>query len=60
MRSGTKRRGESRFGVPRDAYEIACPHETPRQIRAYALGLRALVTAPSDRPGVEAEKEDDA
>jgi CRISPR system Cascade subunit CasA len=26
----------------RDAYELACPHGTPRQLKAYALGLSAL------------------
>ncbi len=36
-------------GCSCDAYESACPHETPRQIRAYALGLRALFAAPAVR-----------
>ncbi len=29
-------------GAARAAYEIACPHETPRQLKAYSLGLNAL------------------
>jgi len=28
------------------AFERACPHETPRQMRAYALGLQALFAEP--------------
>lgn len=31
----------------RSAYDHACPHETPRQIRAYALGLKALFAQPA-------------
>lgn len=31
------------------AYERACPHETPRQIQAYAFGLRHLRMRPADR-----------
>ena len=43
--------GTGRSGGPRvDAYERACPHETPRQIRAYAMGLRELLSrAPSEQ-----------
>ena len=52
--------GRSVWRAARDAYERACPHETPRQIRAYALGLKALAAAPGERPDVETEKEDDA
>ncbi len=29
-------------GAMEDAYSFTCPHETPRQIQAYAQGLRAL------------------
>jgi CRISPR system Cascade subunit CasA len=36
------------------AYDRACPHETARQIRAYALGRKLLVAAPATQ---EAEKE---
>jgi len=52
--------GRSVWQAALTAYERACPHETPRQIRAYALGLRALATAPGERPDDETEKEDDA
>jgi CRISPR system Cascade subunit CasA len=38
------------------AYEIACPHETPRQIRAYALGLKQLFAAPAKHTEVEIEQ----
>jgi CRISPR system Cascade subunit CasA len=38
------------------AFERACPHETPRQMRAYALGLKALFSKPAkDKPEVEEE-----
>jgi len=52
--------GRSVWRVALTAYERACRHETPRQIRAYALGLKALAAAPGERPAVESEKEDDA
>lgn len=31
------------------AYEHACPHDTPRQMRAYALGLNTLHSKPKDK-----------
>lgn len=34
--------GKALAGAARDAYELACPHETPRQLKAYALGLSVL------------------
>ena len=34
--------GRTILNAVRIAYENACPHETPRQIRAYALGLKEL------------------
>jgi CRISPR system Cascade subunit CasA len=37
------------YAAMRDAYERACPHETPRQIQAYAIGLRHLRLRPADR-----------
>ncbi len=52
--------GRSVWRAALTAYERACPHETPRQIRAYALGLKALAAAPGEQPAVESEKEDDA
>ena len=34
--------GQSLARAARTAYELACPHETPRQLKAYSLGLNAL------------------
>lgn len=34
--------GKALAHAARDAYELACPHETPRQMKAYAMGLSAL------------------
>jgi len=42
-----------------DAYTRACPHETPRQIRAHALGLTEMFGAPGERLKVKTEKEDE-
>jgi len=39
----------------RTAFEHACPHETPRQIRAYALGLGTFFATPAGRAGLEKE-----
>ena len=39
------------------AYERACPHGTPRQMRAYALGLNALRGTPKRQAKVETEEE---
>jgi len=39
--------GKAVLSAVRAAYEHACPHETPRQIRAYALGLKALFAVPA-------------
>jgi CRISPR system Cascade subunit CasA len=52
--------GQSVRRAARAAYERACPHETPRQIRAYALGLKTLFTAPTGQAEVETEKEAEA
>ncbi len=49
--------GQSVKRASRAAYEYACPHETPRQMRAYALGSNALFTAPPDQSENEPEKE---
>jgi CRISPR system Cascade subunit CasA len=49
--------GQSVWHAGRVAYERACPHETPRQIRAYALGLKTLFVVPAEQAEVEAEKE---
>lgn len=52
--------GQSVWSAARAAYERACPHETPRQIRAYALGLNALFAAPAGQAEAETEKEVEA
>jgi CRISPR system Cascade subunit CasA len=52
--------GQSVWRAARAAYERACPHETPRQIRAYALGLRTLFVAPVEQAEVEEEKKAEA
>jgi CRISPR system Cascade subunit CasA len=49
--------GQSVWRAARESYERACPHETPRQIRAYALGLNTLFAAPAERAKVETEQE---
>jgi CRISPR system Cascade subunit CasA len=52
--------GQSVWRAARAAYERACPHETPRQIQAYVLGLKTLFAAPAVRGEVETEKEAEA
>jgi CRISPR system Cascade subunit CasA len=42
--------GESVWRAARAAYEAACPHGTPRQIRAYAKGLKGLFDGPAGGP----------
>jgi CRISPR system Cascade subunit CasA len=49
--------GQSVWRAACAAYERACPHETPRQIRAYALGLRTLLTTPAEHGKPETEQE---
>ncbi|OGV64080.1 MAG: type I-E CRISPR-associated protein Cse1/CasA [Lentisphaerae bacterium RIFOXYB12_FULL_65_16] len=39
---GTTEWGQGIFRAVRAAYDLACPHQTPRQMKAHALGLRAL------------------
>jgi CRISPR system Cascade subunit CasA len=51
--------GQAVWRAARDAYVRACPHETKRQIRAYALGLRALAGVIGGQPEDDAEKEAD-
>ncbi|MGH9325570.1 MAG: hypothetical protein ACRD2B_02600, partial [Terriglobia bacterium] len=41
----------------RAAFERSCPHQTPRQLRAYALALNALFSQPSTDKS-EGEEED--
>jgi CRISPR system Cascade subunit CasA len=51
--------GKSVRRAARAAYENACPHETPRQIRAWALGLSELVGAAGTPVEVGVGKEDE-
>lgn len=41
----------------RESYGNACPHETARQIRAFALGLKALEFSPQEKQQDEREEE---
>jgi CRISPR system Cascade subunit CasA len=43
-----------------DAYEWACPHVTPRHIRAYAMGLQELSSRRGEREATETEPEEEA
>jgi CRISPR system Cascade subunit CasA len=52
--------GQSVLSALRAAYEWACPHETPRQIKAYALGLKRLFSAPAERASVGGPEEVEA
>jgi len=38
--------GRAMYRVVRNAYDLACPHGTPRQYKAYALGLEQLFAEP--------------
>jgi hypothetical protein len=51
--------GRAVSSAMRAAFEVACPHETPRQMRAYAFGLLALFSEPTpkDVPKTEEEAE---
>ena len=40
--------GKTGWSAMRAAYEHACPHDTPRQMRAYALGLNTLHDKPKN------------
>ena len=51
--------GQAVWRAARVSYERACPHETPRQLRAYALGMKILFTAPAEPGGVEKETEEE-
>jgi CRISPR system Cascade subunit CasA len=52
--------GQSVWRAARAAYERACPHDTPRQIRAYALGLNALFAPRTESAEAGTEKEVEA
>ncbi len=49
--------GKAVLSAMRAAFERACPHETPRQMRAFALGLKALFSGPANEGAAEAEEE---
>ncbi|MBI2929445.1 MAG: type I-E CRISPR-associated protein Cse1/CasA [Verrucomicrobia bacterium] len=50
--------GKALFRAALDAYEFACPHETPRQLQAYVLGRAELVRpAPETEPTEETEEQ---
>jgi CRISPR system Cascade subunit CasA len=51
--------GQTVWRAARASYEHACPHETPRQLRAYALGLKTLFPAPAEPGEVENETEEE-
>jgi len=38
------------------AFEFACPHQTPRQIQAYAIGLQQLFMPKPKDPNATAKK----
>ena len=52
--------GRTIWSAARAAYEDACPHQTPRQMQAYALGLKTLFSAPSSAQEDETDKEAEA
>lgn len=49
--------GQSVWRAARAAYERACPHDTPRQVHAYALGLNTLFAPRTESADVVTEKE---
>jgi CRISPR system Cascade subunit CasA len=49
--------GKAVDSAMRAAFELACPHDTPRQMRAYALGLQALFGKRAAQNAAEAEQE---
>ncbi len=52
--------GKSVWFAMRSAYERACPHEQPRQLRAYVLGLKRLFSVNTEQAPVESEEEVEA
>lgn len=52
--------GQSIWRAARAAYERACPHQTPRHIRAYALGQKHLFAALAEPSELKPEKEAEA
>ena len=52
--------GRSVWRAARAAYERACPHETSRQIRAYALGIKTLLAEPARQANIGTAQEAEA
>lgn len=48
--------GKALARAAREAYELACPHTTPRQLKAYSLGLNALFKPVETEAGKPAEE----
>jgi hypothetical protein len=51
--------GKTVWRAAREAYERACPHETPRQLQAYIEGLQKLFSAPPRAELVSPEAENE-
>ena len=51
--------GKTIAHAAREAYELACPHETPRQLKAYSLGLRVLFATPVEKTLEESVNEEE-
>ncbi len=47
------------FKAANESYSIACGQETPRQIRAYALGLKALCSKPKNDDDRDSEQDNE-
>ena len=61
--AGRDRWGGTEWGralarAAREAYDLACPRETPRQLKAYALGLSALFRPLEDTKDKATEEEE--
>jgi CRISPR system Cascade subunit CasA len=50
--------GKALFTAALDAYDLACPHATPRQLQAYVLGRNQFfrAAAPTETPSEETEE----
>ena len=51
--------GKEVFRAAKDAYDFSCPHETPRQVRAYAAGLSVLFREENDDAQANGHDTDD-
>jgi CRISPR system Cascade subunit CasA len=52
--------GKAVLSAMRASFERACPHETPRQMRAFILGLNALFAQAAGEPAAQVEEEVEA